>query len=105
MEKSIAKVEGFVCPNCLDTRKEKGVYGTTVCHVCKKHNNPTISKQGMAELLALFIKEHGYEDAGKLLSRTLVGIAHNTGSGTIEFKDDIGEVLIKPIRIPREKIH
>lgn len=62
-------------------------------------------KHALADQLATFVEHHGIEEAGKLLSRFLLGLAHQVEAEKIEFTDHIGRVLIEPVVISDEQKH
>lgn len=62
-------------------------------------------KHSLAEQLGSFVESHGAEEAGKLLSRFLLGLAHSVEAQEIEFKDHVGRVLIEPASVPEAARH
>ncbi|RCW63242.1 hypothetical protein DET61_1199 [Marinobacter nauticus] len=62
-------------------------------------------KHALAERLAAFAEAHGVEEAGKLLSRFLLGLAHAAEASEIEFADHVGRVLIEPKSVPETAKH
>ena len=46
-------------------------------------------KHALAEQLGSFVESHGVEEAGKLLSRFLLGLAHSVEATEIEFTDHV----------------
>lgn len=62
-------------------------------------------KHALAEQIGDFTEAHGVEETGKLLSRFLLGLAHSANAKEIEFKDDIGRVLIEARSIPKKVKH
>jgi hypothetical protein len=62
-------------------------------------------KHALAEQLGCFVESHGVEEAGKLLSRFLLGLAHSAEAKEIEFTDHVGRVLIEPTSVPEAAKH
>lgn len=62
-------------------------------------------KHALAEQLGSFVESYGVEEAGKLLSRFLLGLAHSAEATEIEFTDDVGRVLIEPASVPEAAKH
>ena len=56
-----------------------------------------MTKKELAKHLGDFTKEHGVDEATKVLSRMLLGIAHSLEADTLEFNDDgVGSVIVTP---------
>jgi hypothetical protein len=64
-----------------------------------------VDKHALADQLGFFVECHGVEEAGKLLSRFLLGLAHSVEAKEIEFSDHVGRVLIEPASVPEDKKH
>lgn len=62
-------------------------------------------KHALAEQIGSFVESHGVEEAGKLLSRFLLCLAHSAEATEIEFTDHVGRVLIKPASVPEAAKH
>lgn len=62
-------------------------------------------KHALAEQLGSFVESHGVEEAGELLSRFLLGLAHSVEVKEIEFTDHVGRVLIEPASVPETAKH
>lgn len=62
-------------------------------------------KHALADQFGSFVESHGVEEAGKLLSRFLLGLAHSTEATEIEFTDHVGRVLIEPAAVPEADKH
>lgn len=62
-------------------------------------------KHALAEQLGSFVESHGVEEAGKLLSRFLLGLAHSVEATEIEFTDHVGRVVIEPESAPEAAKH
>ena len=56
-----------------------------------------MTKKELAKYLGDFTKEHGVDEATKVLSRMLLGIAHSLEADTLEFNDEgVGSVVVTP---------
>tara|TARA_R110002094_G_scaffold101364_1_gene101267 strand:+ start:891 stop:1085 length:195 start_codon:yes stop_codon:yes gene_type:complete len=64
-----------------------------------------MTKADLANDLGAFVSEHGTEEAGKVLSRMLLGLAHVAGASEIQFDDEMGSVKITPTVINAAKKH
>ncbi|WP_342632699.1 hypothetical protein [Marinobacter alkaliphilus] len=62
-------------------------------------------KHSLADQLGSFVEKHGVEEAGKLLSRFLLVLAHSAEVKEIEFTDHIGRVMIEPTSVPEAAKH
>lgn len=62
-------------------------------------------KHTLAEQLGSFVESHGVEEAGKLLSRFLLCLAHSVEVTEIAFTDHGGRVLIEPKSVPEAAKH
>lgn len=62
-------------------------------------------KQALANLIGLFVDNHGVEEASKLLSRSLLGMAHMPEVGGFEFTDQVGRVHVVPCSVPDTQQH
>lgn len=55
-----------------------------------------MTKQQLANYLGIFVQDNGLEEASKVLSRMLLGLAHEQNAEEVVFNDDgVGSVLIK----------
>lgn len=68
-------------------------------------NDIVKDRHALADTVGAFAEKHGVEEAGKLMSRFLLGIAHSQKADEINFRDDIGHVVIKPQNIPNSLKH
>jgi hypothetical protein len=64
-----------------------------------------MTKHDLADQLGYFVSEHGVEEAGKVMSRMLLGLAHITESAEIVFSDVMGKVVITPESVPPKNLN
>ncbi|MBL1274894.1 MAG: hypothetical protein COB30_002290 [Ectothiorhodospiraceae bacterium] len=65
-----------------------------------------MTKSELAKHMGEFTKEHGAEEASKVLSRMLLALAHSMEADSFEFSDDgVGRVLVEPQCIQKHLIN
>jgi hypothetical protein len=64
-----------------------------------------MTKHDLADQLGSFVSEHGVEEAGKVMSRMLLGLAHVSKAEVIIFSDVMGKVVITPETVPLENVN
>ncbi|MFC6674060.1 hypothetical protein [Marinobacterium aestuariivivens] len=62
-------------------------------------------KNQLAESMAVFLNKHGAEEAGKLLCRFLLTVAHASNPSEIQFTDKMGQVQIRALAISNKTLH
>ncbi len=63
------------------------------------------SKDELARTLSRFIKDNGVEEAGKVMSQMLLGMAALAKADRIEFRDKIGSVIVTHTKLPESSVH
>lgn len=62
-------------------------------------------KHKIANQIAGFMNNHGYEETGKLLCRILLSIAEASNASEIQFSDSTGDVHVRAFRADDKKLH
>ncbi len=62
-------------------------------------------KNELANTLARFIKDNGVEEAGRIMSQMMLGMAALAKADRIEFRDESGSVIVTHTKLPESAVN